>query len=77
MAAQTATDKMLRAQGQVEQLRVQLDEALNRRNDAMADMHEEGYSYEQIARMAGEITQVGVFRAIKRKRDRELEEATG
>jgi hypothetical protein len=73
MATKTKTtaDELADAMADVETAREKLALALERRDHVMEKMHLSGTSLEQVARQAGDISTVGVYRAIQRRKARE------
>jgi hypothetical protein len=65
--------RLVKILGKVEALRDQLEVALEERDREMGDLHDQGYSYEAIARVTGDLTHIGVFRAIRRREVKDQE----
>ena len=74
VANSETVEQLAKAMAEIGTLRERLDVLLEERDRAMQDLHDEGYGYEAIARMAGDISHVGVFRALKRRDAKDLAE---
>jgi hypothetical protein len=67
MAPTRTEEQLIQAMDEIGALRERLDIVLEHRDRAMQEMHDSGYSFEAIAKLAGDISHVGVFRALKRR----------
>jgi hypothetical protein len=63
--------ELVRLMDEITVLRERLDNALRDRDATMARMRRDGYSYEKIAKVAGDFSHVGVIRALRRRRERD------